>query len=97
MHRLHIDIPLDMPLEDAQKVATEFMDSIFERLRDNSIKTGMAIHWYYGNPNDRIQVNYRLGDDRDRSNRNYLNVDENGHASTKKLGFWFTGEDMLQA
>lgn len=33
---------------------------------------------------ENIKINYRLGNDEDRQKSNYLNINENGHASNKK-------------
>ena len=38
------------------------------------------------------QINYRLGHDEDRQNRNYFVIDSAGHASTKKTKVKLTSE-----
>ena len=38
-------------------------------------------------------IQYRLGNDTDRGNKNYLDVNENGHASNKKGKIVFQNEN----
>ena len=71
MHRLFIDIPLQLSVENAVTVSKEIVDF----LTNNSelFKTAGV-----------EKINYRLGHDEDRQKSNYLLLDPNGHVSTKK-------------
>jgi hypothetical protein len=73
MYRLFIDIPISgSSTEEAVKTADHFMNLIIKN--HSADIRGLDIH----------QVNYRLGHDEDRQNRNYFQIDDAGHASTKK-------------
>ena len=75
MYRLFIDIPISAnSREDAVIVAHKLISPL--------ILSGQAQLVLKNNGVD--QVNYRLGHDEDRQNRNYLVIDYAGHASTKK-------------
>ena len=70
MFRLHLDIPLPENEQEALELAAKAIASInFKMMGEAGVKT----------------VQYRLGKDDDRTPRNYLNKDENGHATTKKI------------
>lgn len=71
-HRLFIDIPISGSQEDAIKTADHFMNLIIKG--NQADIRGLDIH----------RINYRLGHDEDRQNRNYFEIDDAGHASTKK-------------
>ena len=71
MFRLHIDIPLDCSEEDAAKASQLVIDRVCNVL-------GIA-------PVEHVQkVQYRLGNDEDRQNKNYLIKDENNHVANRK-------------
>jgi len=80
MYRLHVDIPLGHNEDIAKQVA------------------GQIVHWVFrdGDSQERIQrlalgkfdiqeINCRLGNDQDRQKSNYLDVNENGHTTNKKI------------
>lgn len=69
-YRLHIDIPLADDEDKAIEVCTKIMSSVIYCVPfDNNIN----------------QINYRLGHDDDRQKSNYLDKNENGHVSNKKI------------
>jgi hypothetical protein len=70
-YRLHIDIPLGTDEEQAKKIARNFVQSHLDFT--NTSSDGVK------------EVNYRLGHDEDRQRSNYLDINENGHCSNKKL------------
>ena len=71
-YRLHLDIPLGPDQERA------IIDSeIFTRCLTDALTAHGAA----------VQINYRLGNDSDRGKKNYLDINENGHASNKKMTF----------
>ena len=70
-YRLHIDIPLGTDEKKAKKIARNFVQSHLD---------------FTNTSNDGVkEVNYRLGYDEDRQKSNYLDINENGHCSNKKL------------
>tara|TARA_Y100001937_G_C7104380_1_gene324175 strand:+ start:976 stop:1230 length:255 start_codon:yes stop_codon:yes gene_type:complete len=80
MYRLHVDIPLGHNGDIAKQVAEQIIKWMF---RD-------------GDAQERIQrlaldkleiqeINCRLGNDEDRQKSNYLDVNENGHITNKKI------------
>ena len=71
MYRLHIDLPLDEDLENSQQLS----EHIIEILKNELYGEGLSV------------VQYRLSNDTDRGNKNYLDINENGHCSNKKLSF----------
>ncbi len=76
-YRLHIDIPLGMDEEQAinksKLLIQEFMSSHHSDLN------------FLNEKYDIEQLNYRLGHDNDRQKSNYLDKNENGHVSNKKI------------
>ena len=70
-YRLHIDIPLGTNEEEAKQIARTFVQSLLDFT--NTSRDGVK------------EVNYRLGHDEDRQKSNYLDINENGHCSNKKL------------
>lgn len=73
MLRLHIDIPMpDLALAEGQQLSDEILVTIENALR-------------YTNFNGTVQ--FRLGEDSDRGKKNYMDLDEWGHASTRKGRF----------
>jgi hypothetical protein len=71
-YRFFIDIPLGGTQEEALKTADHFLNLIL--MANRADITGLGID----------TINYRLGHDEDRQNRNYFQIDDAGHASTKK-------------
>lgn len=73
-YRLHIDIPLSMTEEEAQKISIGILGLLADTdekrvfLRSNGIE----------------EINYRLGHDDDRQKSNYFIKNENGHVNNKK-------------
>jgi len=75
MYRLFIDYPINASsTEEAVVIARKILEQI---ALSNEAKI-------IAQSNSCDQVNYRLGHDEDRQNRNYFVINENGHASTKK-------------
>lgn len=62
---------IDIPLQDNQQLAQETSLKIVEFLNSMNIE-GVEL------------VQYRLGNDFDRGNKNYLDIDPQGHCSNKK-------------
>lgn len=79
MYRLHIDIPLGEDAERATSIAREFTKWI---LLDEEAKDRIRRVMGSG---EGMSLNYRLGNDADRQKSNYLDINENGHVSTKKI------------
>lgn len=77
-YRLHIDIPLGTNEEEAIKSARSLIEWHFadvdakEKIKRLTLGDSLST------------INYRLGNDEDRQKSNYLDVNENGHASNKK-------------
>ena len=69
-YRLHIDVPLVNDMKESVDLSQQIIQSIQKALTTSGIKD--------------IEMNYRLGNDEDRQKANYLNINENGHASNKK-------------
>lgn len=73
-YRLHIDIPLSMTEEEAQKISIAILGLLADSdekqmfLRSNGVE----------------EINYRLGHDDDRQKSNYFIKNENGHVNNKK-------------
>lgn len=79
MYRLHIDIPLGSNEDDALQAARQLMEWHFI-----DIEAKDKINRITGDL-DLTTINYRLGHDEDRQKANYLDINENGHASNKKI------------
>lgn len=73
MYRLHLDIPAGLDQEVAILRSKHIVAIIEHALRQED--------W----GNDDLIIGYRVGDDNDRGAKNYLDINENGHASSKKL------------
>ena len=71
MHRLFIDIPLNLNQQDAIRTGIMIMKMLE---KEHAAFHSMGVD----------QINFRLGHDEDRQNRNYFVIDDMGHASTKK-------------
>ena len=77
-YRLHIDIPLGNDEETAIENANRLMHWTFSDVDSKERILRLT--------NDDInQINYRLGHDDDRQKSNYLQKNENGHVSNKKI------------
>lgn len=79
MYRIFIDIPIEsLALEEAISKSRRIMDILLDTNRNqdsfthNISKMGIT------------QLNYRLGDDEDRTPKNYFLIDDKGHAASKK-------------
>jgi hypothetical protein len=70
MYRFHLDIPLGDNQEHAISIANQLIQDIVAGIRGGGSKTE--------------EISYYLGADNDRSRHNYLDINENGHASGKK-------------
>ena len=79
MYRLHIDIPMGTSEEEAIAAAKQLLEWHFvdvdakEKIQRLSVGVDLST------------INYRLGHDEDRQKSNYLDINENGHASNKKI------------
>ena len=71
MYRLFIDIPLPLTQEEAIQTGRLIVQMLEQ---EHAAFHSMKVE----------QINYRLGHDEDRQNRNYFVINEMGHASTKK-------------
>lgn len=72
-YRLHIDIPLGNNLDEAKL----FVKDIIHYL--SSMEKIEGVDYFQ----------YKLSHDTDRGNKNYLDINENGHCSAKKIrGDW---------
>jgi hypothetical protein len=75
MYRLFIDYPISASsTEEAVSIAKKIIEQI---ITDDSSKNSLMEIGI-------DQLNYRLGHDEDRQNRNYFVITDSGHASTKK-------------
>lgn len=72
MFRLHLDIQLGDDEEKAAKMAEEIVKALGEAIYSKRLT-------------NKLTLQYRLGKDEDRGNRNYLSKDANGHVSTGKV------------
>ena len=76
MYRLFIDYPISASSnEEAVSISSKIIEHLIGSDAANGHTKDLGIK----------QVNYRLGHDEDRQNRNYFIIDEAGHASTKKI------------
>lgn len=74
MHRIHIDIPLEqLGINEAQLITNEIAIVLEQNLK--AILQDYNLNSY----------NYRLGHDEDRTPKNYMHINENGHASKQKI------------
>ncbi len=76
MYRIFIDIPIDAPnVEEAITKGKEIMDLFLDedKFTTDIAKLGIS------------RLNYRLGDDEDRTPKNYFIINEQGHAASKKI------------
>lgn len=80
MYRLHVDIPLGHNEEIAKQVAGSIVRCVFQDGDAQERIQRLALDRF-----DIKEINCRLGNDEDRQKSNYLDVNENGHASNKKI------------
>ena len=80
MYRLHVDIPLGNDKENALAAASQIIEWYFK-----DIDAKEKIQRLVTNHVEIDQINCRLGHDDDRQKSNYLDINENGHASNKKI------------
>ena len=80
MYRFHIDLPLGTDKDRVMDLA----EGLAEWLSDPSGKPVAAFSKWGIN-----EMNLRLGNDDDRQKSNYLDINENGHASNKKKRITF--------
>lgn len=71
-YRLHIDIPVGHNQDDAILAAKAILFVIESNMPH--LRSDYVTEW-----------NYRLGNDEDRSKKNYLRINENGHAANGKV------------
>ncbi len=72
MYRIFIDIPLETTnVEEAVTKGKQVIDLLL--VKDKFSGVGIT------------QLNYRLGDDEDRTPKNYFIINEQGHAASKKI------------
>lgn len=69
LYRLHFDIPLNDNQEQSIDVSKRIVEAIVSTIKQFS---------------DIDMVNVRLGNDGDRGKRNYLNINDSGHAASGK-------------
>ena len=88
-YRLHIDIPLGGDEEKAINKAKNLVQEFFE---DNiNFSSGSGTVHILKEKYNIDQINYRLGYDEDRQKSNYLNKNENGHVTNKKIKMSISG------
>jgi len=80
MYRLHVDIPLGHNEEIAKQVAGSIVRWVFQDGDAQERIQRLALDRF-----DIKEINCRLGNDEDRQKSNYLDVNENGHTSNKKI------------
>ena len=71
-YRLHIDVPFECNEEESARIS-KMVIGILEKNFDSLKHIGIS------------KLNYRLGHDEDRQKSNYLDKNENGHCSNKKI------------
>lgn len=78
MYRLHLDVPLGEDQEEAIRVSRAIIKDVQRGITEN---TASFDNMFTKTP---IEVNARLGNDASRYRSNFLDINENGHASNKK-------------
>ena len=76
MYRIFIDIPIEASdVQEAIGKGKQVMDLFLneDKFTDDISNLGIT------------RLNYRLGDDEDRTPKNYFIIDEQGHAASKKI------------
>ena len=75
MFRIFIDIPVESPtLEEAIVMGNQIMGLFLDEDRFTKDIADLGI----------TRLNYRLGDDEDRTPKNYFIIDDKGHAASRK-------------
>lgn len=91
MYRLHIDIPMGHDQVKAIAASKLLMDILIAEIERNSA---------YANEKSTCEIvkmdliQWKLSDDTDRANKNYLDINENGHASNKKSKYSLSWGDV---
>jgi len=85
-YRLHIDIPLGADEENAIAAATQIVTWYFADIDARNKLQTLTLDNV-----DLEEINYRLGNDDDRQKSNYLDKNENGHVSNKKIRISISG------
>ena len=80
MYRLHVDIPLGHDEDTAKQVAEQIVHWVFRDGDAQERIQRLALDKF-----DIQEINCRLGNDEDRQKSNYLDVNENGHTTNKKI------------
>ena len=80
MYRLHVDIPLGHDEDTAKQVAEQVVQWVFRDEDAQERIQRLALGKF-----DIQEINCRLGNDQDRQKSNYLDVNENGHTTNKKI------------
>ena len=80
-YRLFIDVPLGNDLDIAKNIADQLV-AIMENEFD--VNDALSV------------VQYKLSHDTDRANKNYLDINENGHASSKKMKIVLKNSPLLE-
>ena len=80
MYRLHVDIPLGHDEDIAKQVAEQVIQWVFRDEDAQGRIQRLALDKF-----DIQEINCRLGNDDDRQKSNYLDVNENGHTTNKKI------------
>ena len=83
-YRLHIDIPLgtdeNLAVNITERIVSDFL--LTNDLFEDSVEENQH---YFRSEYGVEQINYRLGHDEDRQKSNYLQKNENGHVTNKKI------------
>jgi len=80
MYRLHVDIPLGHDEDIAKQVAEQIVHWVFRDGDSQERIQRLALDKF-----DIQEITCRLGNDEDRQKSNYLDVNENGHTTNKKI------------
>jgi predicted phosphoribosyltransferase len=72
-YRLHIDVPLVADMNESIAMSNKIVELLQKCLNESDLES--------------VRVNYRLGNDEDRTNKNYLVLTDNGHATKNKSYF----------
>lgn len=71
MYRLHLDVPCGTDQKEAIELANYFKFWLLKSFDGHTKTSG-------------LEIGVRLGNDTDRSNKDYLRINENGHAANGK-------------
>jgi hypothetical protein len=85
MYRLFIDYPIAASsTEEAVSIASKILAEVAASEEAKMKISALGLD----------QINYRLGHDEDRQNRNYFVITDSGHASTKKTKIFLQPSDQ---